>query len=111
MSEKVKDVDSLPGHRGGVSAKETVSLTPSVLVEAALATGKLRTLRTGAGTEGVSLPGLHLTDQAGPDGGTGAWELPGDLAGGVQGIFEETERVVIVMTVVWRTNNLLEKSH
>ena len=57
----------IPGHRGGVSTKETVSLTPSVLVEAPLTTGKLRTLRTGARAEGVTLPGLHLTDQAGPD--------------------------------------------
>ena len=61
VSERLIDwLDLIPGHRGGVSAKETVSLTPSVLVEAALATGKLRTLRAGAGTEGVTLTS-HLS--------------------------------------------------
>ena len=91
----------IPGDRGGVSTQDRVSITSSVLVETSLATRKLRTLRTGAGTQGVSLassrqstshlspltkpylPGLHLTDQAGPHRGTGLWELPGNLAGGV----------------------------
>ena len=117
-------------NRGGVSTQDRVSITSSLKVETSLATRKLRTLRTGARTQGVSLtssrqstshpspltkpylPGLHLTDQAGPHRGTGLWELPGYLAGGVERIFKETEMVVIVMYVVWRKNFiLLEKSH
>lgn len=49
------------------------------------------------------LPGLHLTNQAGPDRGTRLWKLPGNLAGGVKRIFEET--VMVVTTFIWSKIN------